>query len=174
MLPCPTALVFCRDSGTEIFVRDYETPQIGGGEQGAAEPLLDTRPELPGHQVLPLCSPLPSVPFECFCTSTWVRVCAHVGHAVAWSVACPLGVCQGLTGGRAGTAGLPATAASNGCRLSCCPCLLAPMGSMLTCALAGRRSCSTLTRRAGASDPTSTPLTDAARQRERCAKLYSA
>ena len=38
-----TALVFCRDSGTEIFVRDYDTPLISAPEE--AEPLLDTRPE---------------------------------------------------------------------------------------------------------------------------------
>ena len=169
MLPCPTALVFCRDSGTEIFVRDYETPQIGGGEQGAAEPLLDTRPELPGHQVLPLCSPRPSVPFERFCTSIWVFVCAQVG-ARGCRVRCvPVACVPGVDRWRCEHGGI----ANKGCRGSCCPCLLAPMGSMLTCASAGRRSCSTLTRRAGASDPTSTPLTDAARQRERCAKLYS-
>jgi hypothetical protein len=40
-----TALVFCRDSGTEIFVRDYDTPLISAPEDAAAEPLLDTRPE---------------------------------------------------------------------------------------------------------------------------------
>jgi len=39
----PCALVFCRDSGTEIFVRDYDTPQIEGMEEG--EELLDTRPD---------------------------------------------------------------------------------------------------------------------------------
>jgi hypothetical protein len=38
-----TALVFCRDSGTEIFVRDYDTPLISAPAE--AEPLLDTRPE---------------------------------------------------------------------------------------------------------------------------------
>ncbi|EKX41323.1 hypothetical protein GUITHDRAFT_142031 [Guillardia theta CCMP2712] len=39
----PCALVFCRDSGTEIFVRDYDTPQIEG--LNGNEPLLSTRPE---------------------------------------------------------------------------------------------------------------------------------
>jgi len=41
----PCALVFCRDSGTEIFVRDYDTPLISGPEEEGGEPLLDTRPE---------------------------------------------------------------------------------------------------------------------------------
>ena len=35
--------MFCRDSGTEIFVRDYDTPQIEG--LNGNEPLLSTRPE---------------------------------------------------------------------------------------------------------------------------------
>jgi hypothetical protein len=39
----PCALVFCRDSGTEIFVRDYDSPQIQGIE--GDEPLLETRPD---------------------------------------------------------------------------------------------------------------------------------
>jgi len=39
----PCALVFCRDSGTEIFVRDYEAPHIQGLEED--EPLLETRPD---------------------------------------------------------------------------------------------------------------------------------
>ena len=29
-------------------MRDYDTPQIAGADVGHEEPLLDTRPELPG------------------------------------------------------------------------------------------------------------------------------
>jgi hypothetical protein len=42
-VPLTAALVFCRDSGTEIFVRDYETPTIEG--MGGGEQLLETRPD---------------------------------------------------------------------------------------------------------------------------------
>lgn len=37
-----SALVFCRDSGTEIFVRDYEAPALDGMQ---GEQLLETRPD---------------------------------------------------------------------------------------------------------------------------------
>ena len=44
-----------RDSGTEIFVRDYDTPQIQGvgNEDANGEPLLETRPEgVPGRELV--------------------------------------------------------------------------------------------------------------------------